>query len=152
MSDGTFDLAGGDFAGAGGAQRHALRAFGVHAERQLLDVQHDVDDVFADAFQRRELVHHAVDLHGGDGRALQRGQQHAAQRVAERHAEAALERLGHQTRPCAARSEPCSITGFFGTDQLVPVSFDHTRSSNGVSPASALSQAPRTGEKRQSVA
>ena len=39
-------------------------------------------------------MQHAVDLHAGDGRALQRGQQDAAQRVAERQAEAALERLG----------------------------------------------------------
>ena len=44
---------------------------------------------------RAELVQHAVDLHGGDGGALQRGQQDAADRVAQRHAEAALQRLGH---------------------------------------------------------
>jgi len=39
-------------------------------------------------------VQDALDLHRGDGRALQRGQQHAAQRVAEGQAEAAFERLG----------------------------------------------------------
>src|SRR6185437_13181614 len=33
-------------------------------------------------------------LHGGDRRALQRGQEHAAQCIAERQPEAALERLG----------------------------------------------------------
>ena len=43
-------------------------------------------------------MQHAVDLHGLDGGALQRRQQHAAQRVAERHAEAALERLGDDGR------------------------------------------------------
>jgi hypothetical protein len=45
-------------------------------------------------------MQHAVDLDGGDGRALQRRQQHATQRVAERHAEAPLERTrndGSQT-------------------------------------------------------
>ena len=42
---------------------------------------------------RRELVEHAVDLDRGDRRALDRGEQHAAQRVADRRAEAALERL-----------------------------------------------------------
>ena len=38
-------------------------------------------------------MQHAVDLHRGDRRALDRGQQHAPQRVADRRAEAALERL-----------------------------------------------------------
>ena len=38
-------------------------------------------------------MQHAVDLHRGDRRALDRRQQHAPQRVADRRAEAALERL-----------------------------------------------------------
>ena len=83
-------------------QHHALGAFGVHAQRDLLDVEDDVGHVLAHAGDRGELVQHAVDLHGGDGRALQRGQQHAAQRVAERHAEAALQRLGDDGRDLAA--------------------------------------------------
>src|SRR5690606_20669843 len=45
---------------------------------------------------RGEFVQNAVDLHGGDGCTPQRRQQHAAQRVAQRQAETALERLGHQ--------------------------------------------------------
>jgi len=53
----------------------------------------DVRDVLADARQRRELVRDPLDLHRGDGRALERGEQDAAQRVAERVAEAAVERL-----------------------------------------------------------
>ncbi len=64
-----------------------------------LDVEDDVGDVLAHARDRRELVQHAVDLDGGHGRALERGQQHAAQRVAERHAEAALERLAQRWSP-----------------------------------------------------
>ena len=43
-------------------------------------------------------MQHVVDLDRRDGRALQRGQQHAAQRIAERQAEAALERLGDDGR------------------------------------------------------
>ena len=39
-------------------------------------------------------MQHAVDMHRGDGRALQRGKQHAAKRVAEGEPETALERLG----------------------------------------------------------
>ena len=42
---------------------------------------------------RRELVQHAVDLDRRDRRALNRRQQHAPQRVADRRAESALERL-----------------------------------------------------------
>ena len=124
MSDGASIWPAVTGARAGGAQRHALRAFGVHAQRQLLDVQDDVDDVLAHAFQRGELVHHAVDLHRGHGRALQRGQQHAAQAVAQRHAEAALERLGHQARLAAGVGAGLDLR-LLGTDQLVPVSFDH---------------------------
>jgi hypothetical protein len=39
-------------------------------------------------------VHHAVDLDGGDGGALQRAEQHAAEGVAEGDAVAALQRFG----------------------------------------------------------
>src|SRR4029079_17520663 len=42
---------------------------------------------------RRELVQHAVDLHRRDRGALDRGEQHPPQRVTDRRAEAALERL-----------------------------------------------------------
>ena len=75
-----------------------LRPSACMPERDLLDVEDDVGHVLAHAGDRRELVQHAVDLHRGDRGALERRQQHAAQRVAERHAEAALERLGHQRR------------------------------------------------------
>ena len=60
---------------------------------EVLEVEDDVGDVLAHARQRRELVRGALDLHRGDGGALQRGEQHAAQRVAERVTEAAVERL-----------------------------------------------------------
>jgi hypothetical protein len=47
-------------------------------------------------------VQHALDLDRGDGGTLQRRQEHAAQRVAEREAEAALQRLRHERRLAAA--------------------------------------------------
>ena len=78
-----------------------------------------------------ELVHHAVDLHRGDGRALQRGQQHTAQGIAERHAEAAFQRFGHHARLALAVGAEFDL-GLLGTDQVLPVSFDHDRLSNGV--------------------
>ena len=79
----------------------------MHGERDFLDVEDDVGDVLAHAGDRGEFVQHAVDLHRDHGRTLQRGQQHAAQRVAERRAEAALERLGDdRRRPACVRARP----------------------------------------------
>jgi len=43
-------------------------------------------------------MQHAVDLDGGDGTAAQRRQQNATQRVAERQAEAPLQRLGDERK------------------------------------------------------
>ncbi len=43
-----------------------------------------------------ELVHRAVDLDGGDGGAFQRGEQHAAQRVADGVAVTGFKRLGDE--------------------------------------------------------
>src|SRR5206468_12243592 len=49
--------------------------------------------VLANAVQRRELVGDTRDLHRGHRCALERGEQHPAERVPERVAEAAVERL-----------------------------------------------------------
>ena len=43
-------------------------------------------------------MQHAVDLHRRDRSALQRRQQNAAQRIAERQTETALERFGDDRR------------------------------------------------------
>jgi hypothetical protein len=59
-------------------------------------VAHDVGDVLADPRQAAELVKHALDLDRGDRGALKRREQYAAQAVAERHAEAALQWLGDE--------------------------------------------------------
>ena len=85
----------------------------VGADDDFLEVQDDVGDVFDDVGHRGELVQRAVDLDGGDRRALQRRQQHAAQRVAERDAEAALERLAHEA-PYVVDSVSCSTDSDFG--------------------------------------
>ncbi len=96
----NFDIGAAlDVAGAGHArafllQHHALDAIGVLPKRDFLDVEDDVGHVLAHARNRRELVQHAIDMHRGDGGALQRRQQHAAKRIAERQPEAALKRLG----------------------------------------------------------
>ena len=97
VADGL-DVARGDDARTLLLHHHALGAIALHLDGDVLDVEHDVGDVLAHAGDRGEFVQHAVDMHRLHRRALQRRQQNAAQRIAERHAEAALERLGHQGR------------------------------------------------------
>ncbi len=67
-------------------------------------------------------MQHAVDLDGGDGSAAQRRQQHAAKRVAERQAEAALERLGDERRQRLALRGEFDLVRL---DQFLPVFLDH---------------------------
>src|SRR5438552_4744418 len=88
------DVAGGDDAGALLRDVHLdLGGVAVEARNEVLQVEDDVGDVLPDAGKRRELVRGALDLDRGDRGALERGEQHAAQRVAERVTEAAVERL-----------------------------------------------------------
>ena len=125
VADGV-DVARRDGAGAGLAQRHALRALALHLDGDRLDVEDDVRHVLADARDRRELVQHAVDMHRRHRRALERGQEHAAQRVAERRAEAALERLGDDGRD-ALRIVARRDLELVRLDQLLPVLLNHVR-------------------------
>src|SRR5215468_2403257 len=75
----------------------------MHAQRHGLEIQQNVDHILLHTLDTGVLVQHAVDLDLGDGAARHGGQQHAAQRVAESVAEAALERLDHHAR--LARSD-----------------------------------------------
>ena len=75
------------------AEVERLGRVDVHLQRNLLQVEDDVGRILDHAGDRRELVQHAVDLDRRDRRALDRGQQHAPQRVADGRAEPALERL-----------------------------------------------------------
>ena len=69
-------------------------------------------------------MQHAFDLDRGDGGALQRGQQHAAQRIAQRQAKAAFQRFGGDGGGTAR-----VMTGFglelAGFDQFLPVFLKH---------------------------
>ena len=118
------DLTGAHFAGTGGGQRHPLRAFTVHPQRELLDVQHDIGHVFPHAGDAAEFVQHAVDLHRGHRRALQRGQQNAPDRVAQRHAEATLQRFGDDGGD-AGRIRAWLDFQLFWLDQRLPISLDN---------------------------
>src|SRR5262249_51174626 len=69
---------------------------GRHPHQEPLDVQHELRHVLDDAVDRGELVLDARDLHVRDRGALEGGEEHAAQAVADRRAEAALEGLGDE--------------------------------------------------------
>ena len=104
--------------------RQALGPFDFHAQADAFEVQDDVGYVFAHTGYGGKLVQHVVDLYGCDRRTLQRGHQHAAQRVAERQAKAPLQRFGHY----------CGLTGWviarldvklLRLDQFSPILVDH---------------------------
>ena len=87
------DVRARDFLRALELHDRAALVVGVTGEVELLEIQDDVGDVFSDARDRRELVEHALDLDRGDRGATDRRQQDPAQRVAERLAVTALQRL-----------------------------------------------------------
>ena len=125
LDTGAFrDVTGGDDLGAFGRDGHTLGPVDIHADRDALEVQDDVGNVFADTRNRRKLVQHTVDLDGGDGRALKRAHQHAPQRVAEREAEAALEWFGNDRR-LACGVSPGLNDQLGWLDQLLPIFMDH---------------------------
>ena len=72
------------------AQRDRL--VGRAAQHEVLEVEDDVGDVFLHTLDDVELVERVVEAHLRDGRAGDRRQQRAPQAVAERVAEAGLER------------------------------------------------------------
>jgi hypothetical protein len=113
-------MPGGDFGRAGRRKLEPLGPLAFHLQRDLLDVEDDVGDVLADSGEARELVKHALDLDRGDGGALERGEEHPAQRVAERHPETALQRLGdeHARRRL---SPPCLLLERVRLLQFLPV-------------------------------
>ena len=65
-------------------------------EEDLLEVEHDVGDIFDHAGKRGEFMHGAFELDAGDGGAFQRGKEHAAQGVAEGVAVAGLKGFGDE--------------------------------------------------------
>jgi hypothetical protein len=79
---------------------HGLVVLG--GDDQLLEVQDDVGDVFPDPGDRGELVQHALDPNRRDRRAGDGGQQGPPNRVADRVAEAWLQRFDRELRPVVA--------------------------------------------------
>ncbi len=91
-----FDVAGRDLAFLVHRKHQRLLIAGVGLEFDLLQVQHDVGDIFHDALDGGELVHRAVQFDGRDGRAFERAEQHAAQGIADGVTVAGFKRLGHE--------------------------------------------------------
>ncbi len=116
----SLDVSGPDHTRTFLAQHQALGALALHGNGDFLDVEHDVGHVLAHSGDRRELVQHAIDLHRCNCGTLQRRQQHPAQRIAKRRAEAPLQRFGRHRRnpaPVAARLH----FKLRRTDQFLPV-------------------------------
>src|SRR5215210_1563711 len=94
---GQVDVLGSDVPGPGGHQRCLdLGRVRVHPADDALEVEDDVGDVLGHALDGRELVRDSLNPHAGDRGARQRREQDPAQRVAERVAKAALERLDRE--------------------------------------------------------
>ena len=115
---------------------HAFRTLALHLDGDVLDIEHHVGDVLAHACDRGKLVQHAIDMHRLHRRTLQGGQQNASQRVAERNAEAALERFGNH------RGNPCGVTTdghleLVRPDQFLPILLDHVFTFSAARPSRA---------------
>ena len=89
---GGLDVAGGDLARAALVEAQRDRLLGRAREHEVLEVEDEVGDVFLHARDDVELVERVVEAHLGDRGAGDRREQRAAQAVAERVAEAGLER------------------------------------------------------------
>src|SRR5262249_20850589 len=88
------DVLGADHAALVAVDANGARLLAGVLHHQALDVEDDVGDVLDPAGDGGDFVLHALDLDLGNGAALKAGQQDTAQAVADRHAEAALERFG----------------------------------------------------------
>ena len=87
------DIAGCDRARTLLAERQGRLVAIVHAQRNLLQVEQNVDDILLHALDGGVLMQHAIDLCVDDGRTRHRRQQNTTQGIAQRMTETALERL-----------------------------------------------------------
>ena len=93
---GRLDVTSRDLTLALSGQVEGLRAFGVDAEHDLLEIQDEVDNVFDNAFDRRELVLDAFDAYRRDRCTRYPGQQRSPHCVSERVAETRLQRFNDE--------------------------------------------------------
>ena len=93
---GDFDVAGNDGASLVGIQAQVLRVVAGGFQHDAFQVEQHVQHVLGHAGDGGELVGDAVNAYGGNGAALQAGQQDAAQGVAHGGAVSALQRLNDE--------------------------------------------------------
>ena len=103
----------------------------MHVQHEVLEVEDEVGDVFLHAGDHVELVQRFVEAHLRDRGAGDRREQRAAQAVAERVAEAGLERRDRELLEVAF--------GLAGLD-LGTLDDEH-----GASPLHRVARAPATG-------
>src|SRR6185437_2110520 len=89
-------------------------------EPHLLEIEHDVRDVFFNACHRRKFMQDTFDTHRSYRVAGQRGQEDAAKRVANGDTIATLERLGEES-PIGRRQLPGVELDGLGFDQITPI-------------------------------
>ena len=117
---GLGDVRGGDRSGPALHQLQGDRVMRERAQAQLLGVQHDLGDVFLDVFDGAELVEDAGHLNGGDCGSLEGVEQHAAQRVPQRHAVAGAQRVDLEARQVAGGLDLVDARGL-QLDQVIRV-------------------------------
>ena len=96
------ELTGGDLTRALGFEGQEGRLVAVDLERDLLEIEDDVGDVFDDTRHRRELMVGALDLDRRDGGTGNRRKQRPPQSIADGCAPTPFEGLRQEARECVA--------------------------------------------------
>ena len=112
------DVGRGDLALSGGLDIYGLRRVAQQAGNDALYVQNDLGNVLGHAGDGGKLMQYASDLDPGHRKAGQRGEKHAAKRVAKCRAVATFQRLNDELAVGLVRR------GFDGLDTR-PFYFDH---------------------------
>jgi len=99
-----------------------LRLLGVNPKPDVLEVEDDIAHIFHYPGDGREFVHHTFDADRHDCCTLKGREEHAAKGVAQRVAEAALERLTGKL-PVALGLRIVGLE-FARTNQFTPISCD----------------------------
>ena len=92
------DVAGGNFAFFVRGEKESLRVAAVGLEKNLLEVQHQIGDILDDSVHGGKFVLRAIHFDGSDGRALEGGEQNAAERIADGVTVTGFKGLGEKLR------------------------------------------------------
>ena len=108
------NIVGGEFllSAHGDGRRLAVHIFDHPLETDLLQIEDDVDDTLDDARDGVELMRDTVDPDRGDGETFQRGEQDAAQCVADGDSVSRLEGPELETTKGLARIEHDHLVRF----------------------------------------